>query len=370
MRAAMKVAFFGSSLVSPSLNGEAACYRGLLKALAGLGHDITFYEPDAFGRQLRRDICNPPWARLAVWPATSDGWQRALDEAASSDLIVKASGIGVFDAELEEAVPVMRRARGATAFWDMDAPATLDAVAADPAHRLRAVIPHYDLVLAFGGGAPAVNGYGRIGARRCAPVYNALDPETHFPAPPRMSYQCDLNFMANRLPGREGRVDAFFMRAAAILRHHRFLLAGSGWHGKVLPANVGCVGHIGTDQHNAFFGSGLATLNIARDSMARYGYAPPARIFEATGAGACLIADAPESLREGIAAFLEPGREVLVAAGGEEVAELVADLMPEDARAIAAAARARILAHHTWERRACEVDALLEGRMHKDEAAA
>jgi spore maturation protein CgeB len=100
--------------------------------------------------------------------------------------------------------------------------------------------------------------------------------------------------------------------------------------------------------------------------MARYGYSPPPRIFEAAGAGACLITDA----WEGIAQFLEPDSEVLVAADGEEVAELVAYLTPDDAQGIAAAARARILAHHTYERRARAVDALLEGMTQKDEAAA
>jgi spore maturation protein CgeB len=362
----MKIAFFGSSLVSTCRNGEATPYRGLLKGLAGLGHDITFYEPDSFGRQRRRDVCGVPWAKAAVYPATSEGWQRALDDAAGCDLLVKAAGAGVFDAELEEAVPAVRAAHALCAFWDVDAPATLDAVAADPAHYLRRLIPLYDVILTFGGGAPVLTGYGRLGARRCVQVHNALDPATHFPAPGRSSYRCDLSFLANRLPDREVRVDAFFVRAATILRHHSFLLGGAGWHDKVLPANVRCFGHIGTDRHNAFFGSGLATLSINRGCAARYGYSPPSRIFEAVGAGACLITDA----WEGIAQFLEPDREVLVAADGEEVAELVANLTPDDARQIAAAARSRILAHHTYERRARTINALLEGVTQKDEAAA
>lgn len=362
----MRIAFFGSSLLSSYRNGEATCHRGLLKALAGLGHDIVFYEPDALGRQGRRDICDLPWAKVVVWEATAAGWQSALAEAAHCDLLVKASGVGVFDAELEEAVPEMRPAHGLVAFFDMDAPATLDAVSADPGHHLRRAVPRYDLVLAFGGGALAVSAYDRLGARRCVPLYPALDPATHFPVRGRLGYRCDLSFLANRLPDREARVDAYFVRAAAILRHHTFVLGGAGWHGRILPPNVACVGHIGTDHHNAFFGSGLATLSISRDAMANYGYAPPPRMFEASGAGACLITDAWEGIDE----FLEPGHEVLVAACGGEIAEIVAHLTPEDARAVATAARARILAHHTWERRARAVDATLEGVTSKDEAVA
>ena len=47
----MKIAFYGSSLLSSYWNGAATYYRGLLRALAALGHDITFYEPDILDRQ-------------------------------------------------------------------------------------------------------------------------------------------------------------------------------------------------------------------------------------------------------------------------------------------------------------------------------
>jgi spore maturation protein CgeB len=354
----MKIAFFGSSLVSSYWNGEAAYYRGLLKALAALGHEITFYEPDALWRQRCRDASDPAWARVVVYPATSDGWQRALDDAGGHcDLLVKLGNIGIFDAELEQAVPAAVPARGFCAFWDVDAATTLEAIAANPAHHLRQAIPLYDLILTCGGGDAVIAGYTGMGARQCVPVYHALDPATHYPVRSRSSFWCDLSFLANRLPDRETRVDAFFVRAATILRHHRFLLGGAGWHGKFLPPNARCVGHIGTDHHNAFFCSGLATLNINRASMARCGSSPPTRIFEAAGAAACLITDA----WDGIEQFLEPGREVLVAADGGEVAELVAQLTPDDARHIASAARRRVLAHHTYERRALQVDALLTG---------
>ena len=99
--------------------------------------------------------------------------------------------------------------------------------------------------------------------------------------------------------------------------------------------------------------------------MARFGFSPPTRVFEAAGAGACLITDA----WEGIAQFLEPDREVLVAANGDEVARFVAALTPADARRIAAAAQARVLAHHTYAQRARQVDALLNATTFKGEAA-
>src|SRR5215207_2977188 len=118
----MRIAFFGSSLVSSYWNGAATYYRGLLKALAAEGHEIWFYEPDAFERQQHRDISDPPWARVTVYPATLAGWQHSLERAAAeSDLIVKASGVGVFDRELETAIPQVAGPRTTIIYWDVDA---------------------------------------------------------------------------------------------------------------------------------------------------------------------------------------------------------------------------------------------------------
>jgi spore maturation protein CgeB len=361
----MKISFFGSSLVSSYWNGAATYYRGILKALAALGYDITFYEPDAFERQSHRDIADPPWARVVVYPATDEGWQRSLKAAArSSDILVKASGVGVFDRELEGAL-VDTPSSALRIYWDVDAPATLDEIAADPAHHLRAEIPCYDMVLTYGGGDPVIEAYRGVGARDCLPIYNALDPSHHFPVAAVDEFASDLGFLGNRLPDRETRVDRFFLDAARRMPAKRFLLGGSGWESKDVPENVRPIGHVGTNFHNAFFCSGLATLNVNRESMARYGFSPPTRVFEAVGAGACLITDD----WEGIELFLDPGREVLVARDGEEVAAHLAGLTPVRAREIARCARKRILAHHTYADRALQVHRLLEGSSQQRGAA-
>jgi spore maturation protein CgeB len=361
----MNISFFGSSLVSCYWNGAATYYRGLLKNLAALGADVTFYEPDAFQRQQHRDIPDPDWARVVVYPATEEGWQRALEDgAAGADLLVKASGVGVFDAELEVAVPQAAKPGTIVAYWDVDAPATLDAVAADPAHHLRHMIPRYNLVLTYGGGDPVVRGYQKLGAHLCVPIYNAVDPETHFPVERRADYACDLSFLGNRLPDRETRVEEFFLDAAARLPQRRFLLGGAGWDDKPVSTNVKLAGHVGTADHNAFFCSALATLNINRESMARYGFSPPTRVFEACGAGACLITDE----WVGIELFLEPGKEVLVAGNGAAVAAHLDRLNAAEARAIADAARRRILAEHTYRHRARQVAALLDSFTHREAA--
>src|SRR3954463_16744887 len=154
MRRALNIAWFASSLVSAYWNGAATYYRGIVRALHERGHRVTFFEPDAYARQEHRDIPDPDWASVVVYPANEEGVSQALGRARGADLIVKASGIGVFDDWLERAVLDLQRPDTGVVFWDVDAPATLDRVQGNPADPFRALIPRYDLVLTYGGGGP------------------------------------------------------------------------------------------------------------------------------------------------------------------------------------------------------------------------
>jgi spore maturation protein CgeB len=354
--ARLRIAFFGSSLVSAYWNGAATYYRGIVRALNARGYEVTFYEPDAYERQRHRDIEDPPWARVAVYHTRDEsGACRALDEARTADIIVKTSGVGIFDDLLDRAVLEARAPHAMVIFWDVDAPATLDRLAQDPSDPFHALVPQYDMVLTYGGGDPVVRGYAAAGARLCAPIYNALDTSTHHPVAPDPRFEAALGFLGNRLPDRERRVEAFFLTAAAAAPQQSFVLGGNGWGDKPMPPNVRYVGHVYTRDHNAFNCTPTAVLNISRDSMARYGFSPATRVFEAAGAGACLITDA----WEGIELFLEPGREVLVAASGEQVADYVRALDATRSRQIGEAARRRICAQHTYDHRAQQLETLL-----------
>jgi spore maturation protein CgeB len=355
----MKIAFFGSSLVSAYWNGAATYYRGIIRALHELGHEITFYEPDAYDRQKHRDIPDPNWARVVVYAVDVDdaGVFQALEQARGVDMLVKTSGVGVYDELLEAAVLELKDSHTITAFWDVDAPVTLDRVKTNPLDQFKGLIPRYDLVLTYGGGDPVVQGYKSLGARECVPIYNALDADTHYPAPAEPRFECDLALLANRLPDREARIEQFFLAAAAELPDRRFVLGGSGWADKSMPDNVNYVGHVYTRDHNAFNCSARAVLNVNRDSMVSYGFSPPTRIFEAAGAGACLITDA----WEGIETFLTPGREVLVAHNADEVVQHLEALDEARANEIGAAGMRRVLAEHTYRHRAAQVDELIVG---------
>jgi spore maturation protein CgeB len=356
MKIRLTFAFFGSSLVSAFWNGAATYYRGIIRALHGLGHSIIFFEPDALERQQHRDIADPFWAKVVVYPPTVSGMKDALSQARGANVIVKTSGVGVFDAELEAAVLTLKEANNLVLFWDVDAPATLDRVMQDDQDPFRQLIPQFDAIMTYGGGEPVIQAYRLLGAKRCVPIYNALDPSTHTPVAPDESFAADLSFLGNRLPDREARVDEFFFRAAQLAPRHRFLLGGSGWKDKTLPKNVKYLGHVYTENHNVFNCSSGAVLNINRASMARYGFSPPTRLFEVAGAGACLITDEWVGLEH----FLRPGREVLVARNGAEVAAILQQLDAKQAMRIGQAARVRVLAEHTYQHRASLVEETLQ----------
>lgn len=354
----LNISFFGSSLVSAYWNGAAAYYRGLIRALADRGHRVTFYEPDAYERQQHRDMPDPDWARVVVYEATDESTLNALEQAEESDLIVKCSGVGIFDDLLEAAVLELKKPDTLVAFLDVDAPATIDRIQNNPEDPFRPLIPEYDFILAHGGGPPVVDAYIAAGAAECVAIYNALDPQTHFPVPPDRRFDGDLGFLGNRMPDRESRVEEFFLKPAAQLPQQKFLLGGNGWQDKSMPGNVNHLGHVHPREHNAFNCTSRAVLNVNRSSTARYGFSPPTRVFEAAGAGACLITDK----WDGIELFLEPGREVLVANDSAEVAEHLRRLTPEQAREIGRAAYSRVIAEHTYAHRVDQLEKVLDGK--------
>lgn len=350
----MKIFVFGSSIVSSYWNGAATYYRGMYKHLHALGHQITFAEPDAYGRQQKRDAGDFSYVNSIVYK-TQDQLEELLLEACSSDLVVKHSGVGVFDAFLESRVLKCCSGKTKVSFWDVDAPATLARVEADPQDPFRQHIPKYDFIFTYGGGPPVVEHYTALGAANCHPIYNGLDPETHYPVVNESALQCDLVFVGNRLPDRERRVQDFFLRAAALAPEFQFVLGGEGWAGKDLPENVRWVGHVGTNDHNRMNCSARMVLNINRDSMAGIGYSPPTRVFEAAGAGACLITDQ----WIGVETFFNPGHEILVASNAEEVVHYLRTISNAEARKIGHHMRQRALKEHAYQLRAKQFDEIV-----------
>lgn len=354
----MKLVLFGSSLVSAYWNGAATYYRGICKAMHARGHRVVFVEPDLYERQQHRDLASdPPYAEVRVCSGWSD-LQRELECARDADLVAKCSGVGGWDMELARAVLELQSATTRVAFWDVDAPHTLASAFAEPvdaAGTFRALIPHYELILLYGGGPPVADAYARLGARQTQLVYNGVDPDEYYPVDPDPARACDLLFMANRMPDREQRARELFFEAARLAPDLQFILGGNGWGDADLPANVRWIGHVPTAEHRAWNCAARLVLNINRADMATYGYSPPTRVFEAAGCGSCVVTDT----WQGIETFLAPGEEILLARNASEIVMHLRQTSPARARAVGAAARRRVLREHTYAVRAAELDAVL-----------
>jgi len=351
----VKVFVFGSSLTSSYWNGAATYYRGIYKYLHRLGYQVTFAEPDIYKRQQNRDSGEIDYAKVIVYQTPND-IDDLLVLAAQADLVVKHSGIGADDELLEGRVLDCQSSHTRVAFWDVDAPATLARVEENQSDPFRRLIPQCDFIFTYGGGPPIVEHYSRLGAQNCYPIYNGFDPDHHHPEAPDETLACDLAFVGHRLPDREKRVEDFFLRAAEFAPEMKFVLGGEGWGGKALPPNVRWIGHVATNRHNVVNRSARMVLNINRESMANVGFSPPTRVFEAAGAGACMITDR----WPGVDHFFVPEREILIASDAEEVVALLRQLSANDCRAIGDQMRERALREHTYDLRVKEVDAVLQ----------
>ena len=349
----MKFFAFGSSLVSSYWNGAATYYRGIWKYMARRGHEVTFAEPDAYGRQQHRDDVDTSYARSVVYRPTVD-IDRMIELASAADVVVKHSGIGVDD-DLLDARVLACQPQSLVLTWDVDAPATLARMDADPRDPYRAVVPKLDATFTYGGGPMTRAGLLGYGSRFYASIYNGLDPETHFPVAVDPSLACDLAFLGNRLPDREARVEELFLRAAVLAPEMQFLLGGEGWGDKPMPANVRYIGHVPTADHNRVNCSARMVLNINRASMANSGFSPPTRVFEAAGSAVCLLCDD----WAGIDDCFEPGRELLVIRSAEDVVAALRQHDASSARVIGAAFLARALRDHTYAKRAEQADLAL-----------
>ena len=346
---------FGSSLTSTYWNGAATYYRGIYKYLSRFGYKTIFAEPDIYNRQQNRDAEDLDIAEVRVYRSSSE-ITRLMAEAAECDDGIKHSGVGAEDEQLEEQVLACQSKTTRVVFWDVDAPATLARVEQSGNDPFLKLIGQYDFILTYGGGPPVIEHYLRLGARACHPIYNGLDPETHYPVAADPRFRCDLAFVGNRLPDREARVEEFLLRAAYLAPEMSFILGGEGWEGKSVPANVRRIGHVGSKAHNQVNCSARMVLNINRESMAEVGFSPPTRVFEAAGAGACLISDQ----WTGVEQFFTPGEEILLASSAEDVAHLLRNVDQLCARRLGGAMRERALREHSYRLRAAQFHAILE----------
>jgi spore maturation protein CgeB len=355
----MRFVVFGLTVSSSWGNGHATHWRGLVRALARQGHAVAFFERDTPFYAAHRDLERLDPGDLHLYEA----WDPVLPEAtralAAADVAIVTSYCpdGVSAAEL-----VLDSRARCKVFYDLDTPLTLALARAGqrPAYLGPGGLGRFDLVLSYTGGAALEELRALLGARRVLPLHGAVDPEIHRPAAPSPAYRADLSYLGTWAADRVAPMEALLVEPARLRPERRFLVGGALYPGSYpWPPNVTRVEHVPPADHAAFFASTRATLNLTRAVMARLGYCPPARLFEAAACGAAIVSDA----FEGLDRFFTPGREILVARSAADVLAVL-DRSDEDLARLGQAARERALAEHTFEQRARDLLVAVESTPH------
>jgi spore maturation protein CgeB len=351
----MKLVVFGLAISSSWGNGHATLWRGLARALTDRGHLVVFFERDLPYYASHRDLWTLAGGRLHLYPSWSAVEETAVEELSDAD----AGMVTSFCPDALSAERTLNDSRcERRVFYDLDTPITLDRL--ERGESVPYIGPNglaaYDLVLSYTGGRSLQQLQERLGAVRTAPLYGSVDPRAHQPVDPVDLFRADLSYLGTYADDRQNGVERLFLEPARQCPARRFVLGGSQYpdHFPWSP-NIFYMRHVAPEYHPAFYSSSRLTLNVTRRAMADTGFCPSGRLFEAAACGAPILSD----LWEGLDAFFTPGAEILVA---HDTADAVAALDCDDRelRAMARAARERTLTEHTADRRARELEQLLE----------
>jgi spore maturation protein CgeB len=345
----LDIVVFGLSITSSWGNGHATTYRALVKAVARRGHNVTFLERSAPWYREHCDLKRADYCDIATYEHLSEAATRFGGLVERADLVILGSyvpdGIALADW-------ITTRARGVTAFYDIDTPVTLANLAkGGPTYLAARLIPRFDLFLSFTGGPVLDLIEERYGSPRARVLYCSADPEEHRPVDvPR---RWELGYLGTYSPDRQPVVETLLLEPARALRGRRFALAGAQFPADLAwPANVQRFDHVAPAEHAAFYCAQRFTLNATRADMAKLGFSPSVRLFEAAACGVPVISDA----WPGIETLFASGTEILIAENTADVIGLLRETDEQRRGAIGAAARRRFLRDHSPDQRARDLE--------------
>jgi spore maturation protein CgeB len=360
----VKIVVFGLSISSSWGNGHATLWRGLVEALHRRNCHMTFFERDTPYYAGARDMSEMHSADLVIYPDWDAVLSRSKREVADADAVIITS----FCPDALAAKRLIEGQRCIKVFYDLDTPVTLDAVARG--QHVPYIPPDglasFDLVLSYTGGAALGALQAQLGARHVAPLYGHVDPQQYRPVAPARRYVSGLSYLGTYAADRQEALDRLFLEPARARPELRFTIAGAQYPpGFPWLPNLFFVRHLPPDEHPAFYASSRLTLNVTRRAMARSGWCPSGRLFEAASCGGAIMSD----VWEGIETFYEPGSEILLVRDKADVLGAL-ELTDQEIGRIGDAARARTLTSHTSDHRAEELLRLLSSAPTRSQAAA
>jgi spore maturation protein CgeB len=182
-------------------------------------------------------------------------------------------------------------------------------------------------------------------------LYCSVDPKIYSPAEARTKW--DLGYMGTYSGDRQSSLDELLIEPARRSSKLKTVVAGSMYPPELSwPANVERIEHLAPAAHRRFYNSQRFTLNLTRADMRKAGYSPSVRLFEAAACGTPIISDH----WPGLETFFELEKEILTASSADQVLLYLNDIDENERRAIGERARVRVLASHTSEQRAIELE--------------
>jgi spore maturation protein CgeB len=345
-----RIVFLGLTITSSWGNGHATTYRGLVRELVRHKHDVLFLERDVPWYAQNRDLPQPPYGRTVLYSSVEELKERFAREIAQADLVIVGSYL---PDGIDIGQWVCSTARGVTAFYDIDTPVTLAALDNGRcAYLSAALLRRYQLYLSFTGGPTLERLEREYGARRARPLYCSFDPALY--RPEQREPEWDLGYMGTHSPDRQPGLQRLLLDAARSAPM-RFVVAGPGYEVQDWPANVRHIDHVPASDHRRFYTSLRFTLNLTRAAMIRAGYSPSVRLFEAAACGVPIISD----WWSGLDSVFRPGSEILISGSAEQTVRLLTDISERERANIARRARRRVLAEHTAEHRALQLEQYL-----------
>jgi spore maturation protein CgeB len=353
MNRSFDIVILGLTVTSSWGNGHATTYRSLIQGLVGRGYRVLFLERDAPWYAANRDEPNPSGAATEIYDSFDQLVTQFEREVAQATLVMVGSYVpdGVRCGEWVTLV-----AKGKTAFYDIDTPVTLAKLAAGERDYITpALIRRYGAYLSFTGGPILRIIESRYDAPMARALYCSVDPGRYYPLPAETRF--DLGYMGTYSADRQPRLDALLLGPARQWNEGRFAVAGPQYPGNIQwPPNVQRTIHLSPREHASFYGAQKFSLNVTREAMRRAGYSPSVRLFEAAACGVPVISD----WWQGLDSIFRIGKEALVAENTETVLKILRDMSDTERLAIGRAARRRVLAEHTHEQRALELENYLK----------
>ena len=352
----MKIVILGLSITSAWGNGHATTFRALCRALHGRGHEILFFERNVEWYQNNRDLPHPEFCNVCVFEQWDEVEQKVRSELSDADVAVLGSYFpdGVIAAEL-----IASSNAQVKAFYDIDTPITISMLRSRGAtDYLRSdQVAYFDVYFSFTGGPMLKEIEDSFGSPMALPLYCSFDPTEYFRRPCNRELASDLSYMGTYAADRQPKVKQFLVDVAERAPGKTFIVAGPQYPSSLQwPENVRRITHLNPQWHAEFYSSSRFTLNVTRREMILAGYSPSVRLFEAAACGACIVSDDWPGLNE----FFEPGREILLPTNTEDVLRWIHELGDAEVERIGMSTQARVLAEHTSESRAREVEHAVE----------